>query len=494
MKKKCAFICIYFTCLWASLLASQQPNIIFILADDLGYGELGCFGQTKIKTPNLDKLAQQGMKLTRHYSGSPVCAPSRYVLMTGKHPGHAFVRNNGELRAMVNGKMTHVEGQKPIPASEVTMAEALKSQGYTTGAFGKWGLGNPGSEGDPLNQGFDRFFGYNCQRHAHTYFTDYLWDNDKKIPLNNVPPVPGHAKLAKGVDPADPKSYEVFKGKDFSSDHIINEVLSFIKDNKGKPFFLYYPTLIPHLALHVPDDSVEPYLKENWIDPPDSARYTPHFTPRAAYAGMITRMDSYVGRVMALLDELKLSDNTILVFTSDNGPTYLGPMAEFFDSAGGVMRGTKGQSYEGGLKVPTIVRWPEGIAKNSTSDQMSGFEDWLPTFMEVAGESPKKNKGDGQSLLPLLKGESFESKKFLYREFAGSNGHQALWRGDWKAIRTGLKKKTTSFELYNLKSDPGESKDLAGDYPEKVKEMEVFMMKQRFPSAEFPIKGLDGLR
>ena len=237
----------------------HKPNIVFILADDLGYRELGCFGQELIRTPNLDRLARQGMRLTQHYSGSPVCAPSRYVLMTGKHPGHAYIRSN---------KATLPEGQEPIPSAEITLAELLRTQGYVTGAFGKWGLGGPGSSGEPLRQGMDRFFGYNCQSHAHSYYPSYLWSDHQRIPLRNDPPVPGHAGLAPGDDPSDPRSYDRFKGPDYAPDRINGQALEFIRANRNRPFFLYYPTIIPHLALHVPDEELEPYLDLGWEDPP----------------------------------------------------------------------------------------------------------------------------------------------------------------------------------------------------------------------------------
>ncbi len=255
--------------------ATAPPNVVFILADDLGYRELGCFGQTRIRTPNLDGLAKQGMRLTQHYCGNAVCAPSRCVLMTGKNPGHAFVRNN---------KSTPPEGQQPIPSSEVTLAELMQAQGYKTGAFGKWGLGGPGSSGEPLRQGLDRFFGYNCQAHAHSYYPSYLWDNDQHIALHNDPEIPGHASLAEGADKSDPRSYDVFKGTDYAPDRINAQVLEFIRANKDQPFFLYYPTVIPHVALHVPDEELQPYLALGWNDPPFTREtgygYTPHFTPR----------------------------------------------------------------------------------------------------------------------------------------------------------------------------------------------------------------------
>jgi arylsulfatase A len=233
----------------------DRPNIVFILADDLGYRELGCYGQTKIRTPHLDQLAAKGLRLTQHYSGNAVCAPSRCVLMTGRDPGHAWIRNNSEMQP---------EGQKPIPASEITIAEMLKARGYVTGAFGKWGLGGPGSEGDPLNQGFDRFFGYNCQRHAHSFYPDYLWSNSERVALKNNPPVPGHAKLKAGADPADPRSYDAFIGQDYAPDRIREAAMEFITENKERPFFLYYPTTLPHVALHVPDEELKPYLELGW--------------------------------------------------------------------------------------------------------------------------------------------------------------------------------------------------------------------------------------
>lgn len=484
----CVLITVLLLVPWLS--AAKKPNIIFILADDLGYNELGSYGQTKIKTPYLDQMAKEGMRLTRHYSGSPVCAPSRCVLMTGKHPGHAHIRNNRELSKMVNGKKVRMEGQSPIPASELTLAEGLKKQGYVCGAFGKWGLGNPGSEGDALNQGFDRFFGYNCQRHAHSYFPDYLWDNDQRVELGNHPPIPGHAKLPENLDPEDPKNYERYKGKEYASDKIIDEVLTFIEGHREQPFFVYYPTLIPHLALHVPDEELEPYLKLGWEDPPHAARYTPHFTPRAAYAAMITRLDRYVGRIFALLKKLKIDDNTLVVFTSDNGPTYLGPMKDFFNSDGG-LRGDKGQSYEGGLRVPAIVRWPGEITPGSESDVLSGFEDWWPTLVGLAGGSSDLDFLDGVNLIPMLKGHSVGPRKFLYREFAGYSGQQACWQGDWKAIRQNLTRGPQTLELYNLKTDPFESQNLASQYPEKISQFEELMSKQRVPSKVFPIKGLD---
>ena len=466
----------------------RQPNIVFILADDLGYRELGCFGQEKIRTPNLDKLASEGLRLTQHYAGNAVCAPSRCVLMTGKHPGHAWIRNNRELKP---------EGQSPIPANEVTLAETLRRRGYVTGAFGKWGLGGPGSVGDPLNQGFDRFFGYNCQRHAHSYYPAYLWDNDKRISLNNDPPIPGHARLAEGADPNLPDSYTQFQGKDYAPDRINEQMLAFVKANRDKPFFLYYPTIVPHLALHVPDEELKPYLELGWNDPPftklKGGGYTPHFTPRAAYAAMITRMDRYVGNLLNLLDELGLAENTIVVFSSDNGTTHLKDEVdyEFFDSVG-ELRGLKGQLYEGGIRVPAIVRWPGHLAANTASDRVTGFEDWMPTLLELTENSQAIPKQlDGISFASTLLGKKQEPRPFLYREFSGYGGQQSIRVGNWKGIRTNLGRGKIRTELYNLADDPGEKHDVAAQHPEIVKKLENLLRQQHVRSELFPLKAID---
>lgn len=468
--------------------ADPQPNVVFILADDLGYRELGSFGQKRIRTPHLDEFARQGMRLTQHYSGNAVCAPSRCVLMTGKHPGHAIVRSN---------KSTPPEGQYPIPDSEVTIAELLRDQGYTTGAFGKWGLGGPDSDGRPLRQGMDRFFGYNCQSHAHSYYPSYLWDNSKRIPLLNEPPIPGHASLKRGADTSDPRSYDRFKGQDYAPDRINAAALEFVRANKDRPFFLYYPTVIPHIALHVPDEELKPYLKMGWNDPPftreQGGGYTPHFTPRAAYAAMISRMDRYIGNLLKLLDELDLADNTLVVFSSDNGTTHLGREVdyEFFESVG-ELRGLKGSLYEGGVRVPTIVRWPGRVAAGTTHDRISGFEDWMPTLMDAVGSKetvPKET--DGISLLPTLLGTSQSERPYLYREFPSYGGQQTIRVGKWKAVRQNMQKGNLEIELYDINLDISEQNDVAEDYPEIVNRLAQLMERVRTPSNVFPLKPLD---
>ncbi len=477
--------------------AAEKPNIVFILADDLGWSELGSYGQTKIRTPRLDELAEQGMKFSRAYSGNAVCAPSRCVLLTGKHPGHAEVRNN---RAMT--RFGEKEGQHPIPAEEVTIAELLAKDGYKSGIFGKWGLGNMTSTGNPLKQGFDRFFGYNCQGVAHSYYPESLWSDDKIFPLENDPPVPGHGTLEKGADPNDPESYAMYKGSDYASDRINEQVLEFVKKNKDEPFFLYYPTIIPHLALHVPDEELEPYLKLGWNDPPftrPKGGYTPHITPRAAYAAMITRMDRYIGNVLDLLKELKLDDNTIVVFTSDNGATYLDDVDYAFFESVKPLRGLKGSLYEGGIRVPQIVRWPGKVEPGSESDFVTGFEDWLPTLHEIAGSKSRiPDTVDGLSIVPTLLGKGQPQREFLYREFGAYGGQQSVLLGEkWKGIRQNILNKKSKaplkIELYDLENDISETKDVSADHPEVVKQIEKLMKSERFPSETFKIGPLDKL-
>ena len=479
-------------CLAAPTMAqTAKPNIVFILADDLGYGDVGCFGQKKIRTPNIDRLAAEGMRLTQHYSGNAVCAPSRCVLMTGRHPGHAFIRDN---------RAVEPEGQYPIPPETVTLAELLKQHGYATGGFGKWGLGPPGSEGDPLNQGFDRFFGYNCQGVAHNYYPTHLWDNDRRIELDN-PEFSAHQKLPPDADPNDPASYARYSGSEYSPDLIAEQARRFVRANKDRPFFLYVPTTVPHLALQVPEDSLAEYRDKFPDEPYSGGRgYLPHRRPRAAYAAMITRMDREVGHIVDLVRELGLEERTIFVFSSDNGPLYEkfgGTDSEFFASAG-PLRGFKGSLYEGGVRVPTIVRWKGRIEPGTTLDRVSGFEDWLPTLLELAGlEESIPEDIDGMSFAPTLLGEPQEPRAFLYREFPSYDGWQSVRIGDWKGVRQNLvprgrkTKPQIKTELYNIREDIGETIDVAAEHPEIVAQIEKIMHEQHEPSAEFPIPILD---
>ncbi len=472
--------------------STSKPNIIFILADDLGYRELGSYGQKVIRTPNLDRMAAEGIRFTRHYAGNAVCAPSRCVLLTGKHPGHAEIRDNREVQP---------EGQFSLTKQAVTIAMALKKTGYVTGAFGKWGLGGPGSDGDPTNQGFDTFFGYNCQRKAHNYYPTYLWSNREKFALNN-PEFPAYQKFPVGKDANDPENYKAYVGKDYSPDLIAEHARRFVKENAKKSFFLYYPTTVPHVALQVPNDSIAEY--EGKIeDKPylGNQGYLPQRTPHAAYAGMITRMDKEVGRLMDLVKELNLDKNTIFVFTSDNGPVYErigGADSAFFKSAGD-LNGLKGSLYEGGIRIPMIMRWVGKIPARSVSDRISGFEDWFPTFMQVAGVSTQGLGLDGFSLLETGIGKKQDDRPFLYREFPDYGGQQAVWQGKWKAIRqhltqskkAGAPTAVIKTELYDLSLDEGEKYDVASQHPDIVATLEKVMRTQHVPSKKFAMPLLD---
>ena len=483
----------------SAAVATRRANIIFLLADDLGYGDIGAFGQKKIRTPNIDQLARDGMKLTNHYAGHNVCAPSRCVFMTSLHPGHAYIRDNRGGVGMGDGNGG--EGQEPVPPGELKLPPTMKKLGYTTGGFGKWGLGAVESTGGPLKQGMDHFFGFNDQAVAHNHYPTYLWDDDHKVMLNN-PRFSAHQKLPPGADPNDPKSYAQFTGKDYAPDIIAARARDFLRENRSRPFFLYYPTTIPHLALQVPEDALKEY-EGAFPEEPYSGDYLPHRTPHAAYAAMITRMDKNIGELLRMVDEYGLRENTIVVFTSDNGPLwdrFGGTDTAFFNSNAG-LRGKKGTYYEAGFKEPCIVRWPGRIKAGSTSDRVTGFEDWLPTFCELIGARDATPAGiDGISFAPTLLGRSQPERPFLYRESPGYDGQQCVRVGDWKAIRTNLhprpaakNKQPGPIELYDLKSDPTESNNVAGQHPEVVAKLAAIMKAQHVPSKLWPISALDGL-
>jgi arylsulfatase A len=465
--------------------AGPKPNVIFILADDLGYGELGCFGQEKIRTPNIDRIAAEGMKLTQHYSGSPVCAPSRCVLLTGKHTGHAYIRDNSEMSE--RGEVWRnplVEGQYPLPENTFTIGRMFQSAGYTTGAIGKWGLGGPGTSGEPNNQGFNHWYGYLCQRRAHNYYPIHLWRNRERHILAWNKYIYPHQRLPQDRDPYDKSSYAEYSGKQYSMDLMAEEALGFIRENRNKPFFLYLPFTVPHAAIQVPEDSLKEYEGAFPETPYTGDKgYLPHPAPRAGYAAMVTRMDREIGRIMSLLKELGIDGSTLIIFSSDNGPTFNGGTdSEFFRSAG-PLRGLKTMLYEGGIRVPTIACWPGRIKPDGVSDHVSAFWDWLPTFAELLGVRSGKDT-DGISLLPTLLGNQEKQKNhdYLYWEYSGK---QAVRRGEWKAYRTSV---DSPLELYNLKDDIAEQHDLAGQRPDVVKEMADIMTAARVESELFPLK------
>jgi len=440
-------------------------------------------------------MRAEGMKFTAHYAGSNVCAPSRCALLSSKHPGHGYIRENR------GGLDDDHEGQEPVPAGELALPLTLKKLGYTVGCTGKWGLGPVGSTGDPMKQGFDRFYGYNCQAVAHNFYPTHLWSNDDRVELENAK-FSAHQRLPAGADPNAPESYSQYTGKQYSADLIAEQARAFVRANKDKPFFLYFSTTVPHLALQVPDDSLAEY-KDAFPETPytGSNGYLPNRTPRATYAAMITRMDREIGRLMDLVKELDLDDNTIFVFTSDNGPLYDklgGTDTDFFQSAG-IFRGRKGSFYEGGFRMPLLVRWVGKIKAGTESGRVTGFEDWLPTLCDLVGEGTAIPAGfEGVSFAPTLLGQNQPPRPFLYRESPGYGGQQCVREGDWKLVRQHLnpppKQKTPpppTTELYNIASDPSETTDVAAQHADIVEKLLKIAREQHINSTVFPNRVLD---
>ncbi len=442
------------------------PNIVYILADDLGYGDLSCYGQQKFSTPNIDRLASEGMLFTQHYTGCTVSAPSRSSLMTGLHTGHTPSRGNRGYQP---------EGQFPLPAASVTVAEILKTRGYATGAFGKWGLGFIDTEGDPNSQGFDTFYGYNCQSLAHNYYPDHLWHNHEKVIL-----------------------HENDSGKTgaYSADLIHKAALNFIEQNKNNPFFLYYPTTIPHAELFAKEEYMEIYRGKfepeksfQGVDEGPRFRLGPYGSQpegHAAYAAMVTELDDYVGELLTKLKELGLEKNTIVMFASDNGPHLeAGADPDYFNS-NGELRGYKRDMYEGGIRTPMIVRWPGKVRAGSENSHISAFWDILPTFSEISGaEIPEGT--DGLSFLPSLLGKKQKQHDFLYWEFHEQGGKMAVRIDNWKAVKLNINKiPQGEIELYDLSNDISETNNIASSNPEIVKKMEAIMNREHILSIDFP--------
>jgi arylsulfatase A len=488
--------------------AARRPNIVLILADDLGVGELGCYGQTKIRTPNIDRLAGEGVRFTQAYSSSPVCAPSRCCLLTGLHTGHAYVRDNKEVQP---------EGQLPMPADTVTIARVLHDVGYATACVGKWGLGPVGSSGDPNRQGFDYFFGDNCQRVAHNHYPTHLWRNDQRVELAGN--VEGNVT-----------------GKQYAPDLMADDAIDWLRSVAGaragptsranasvgavyaaagrrvegavraeqsergergerggapRPFFLYFATPLPHVSLQAPDVAVAQYAGE-WRDPPfikdPKIDYVSCALPRATYAAMVTRIDDYVGRIVMELKALGVDDDTIVVFASDNGPTFHvgGADSDFFNSTSG-LRGRKQEVYEGGIRVPLIVRWPGHVAAGTTNALPTALYDLPATFAEVAGAAATAPASDGVSLFPALTGHAAEQRKhdYLYWEYHSQGAAQALRKGDWKLVRTQIRSKAGAPpELYDLAADPNETTDVAAKHPDIVAQLSALIRTARTPSQQ----------
>jgi arylsulfatase A-like enzyme len=427
--------------------APTRPNIVFILADDLGYGALGCYGQEKVATPRIDRMATEGMRFTQAYAGCSMCAPSRAVLMLGLHTGRTPVRSNGD-KGLRGGDRDR------------TIAEVLHDAGYTTGVFGKWGLGDVDAPGAPWRQGFDRFFGFLNQTHAHFYYTDYLLDNDRRRELE--------------------ANRDGKRGR-YAHDLIVDEALSFIRANRDRPFFAYLPVTIPHAEILVPDDSLAKY-RGRWPETPfDDGHYAAQPTPRAAYAGMVDRLDGDVGRILDLLKELGLDDRTIVFFSSDNGPITAGGSDPAFFRNAGPLRGLKFTFYEGGIRVPLIVRWPGHVPAGAVSDRLWGFQDFFPTAEALAG-LPEDPGLDGVSTLPTLLGRSQPDRGPLYWETPGGAKRPGLEQagriGRYKGI---IPQPGAPLEVYDLQDDVAEQRDLTAQRPDLARSFRELFEREHSP-------------
>lgn len=481
---------------------SQQvnaPNIIYILADDLGYGDLGAYGQEQIETPNLDALAASGMLFTQHYASAPVCAPSRYMLLTGKHSGHAYIRGNDEWRERgavwdyrAMAKDSTLEGQRPLPEDEVLLPQHLKTVGYRTGIFGKWGLGAPHTASIPTRMGFDSFYGYNCQRQAHTYYPLHLYENEHRVYLNNdtIPPHSGFALTGGNPD------YDFFDQQDYAPELMFDAMMQFVDENSDVPFFLYWATPIPHVPLQAPKKWISYYHKKFGLESPfesgDGTGYFPQKFPRAAYAAMVSYLDEQVGKLIERLKATGQFENTLIIFTSDNGPSYAGGAdPEWFNSAGpfrGEYGKGKGFVYEGGIRVPMIASWPGKIAAGSQSDHLSAQYDLPATLAELTGFD-FTDTGDGISFLPELLGRNLQQKEhpFLLWAFPEYGGQLAIRNDRWKFIQRGLNDSLDNPvpELYDLQSDPFEQYNLAIANPSIVDSL-LQMLRREYEIPKTP--------
>lgn len=471
----------------------KRPNIIYILADDLGYADLGCYGQKKIETPNIDQLAAEGMRFTQHYTSAPVCAPARYMLLTGVNSGSAQVRGNdewterGDVRnyyAMIAD--SSLEGQWPMKAGTVTMGNVLQSIGYKTAIVGKWGLGAPHSEGAPNKQGFDFFYGYICQRMAHTFYPVHLWKNTQKDHLDNDT-IPPHASFPEGADPYDIKSYAQFMLNEYSTVPMYEEINNFVNENEDNPFFLYWATPIPHVPLQAPQKWIDYYVKKFGDEEPYLGRvgrggYYPQRYPMATYAAMISFMDEQVGMLVNLLKEKGLYENTLIMFSSDNGP--IGPHGPHFESAAPFKCESgygKGNLHEGGIRVPMIATWPKVIKPGTVSQHISAHYDVFPTVAEITGAEIQAEIS-GISFLPALKGNKQKEHEYMYWEFPESRGQMAVRMGDLKALRKNMHEGNTHWELFNLADDPQETTDISEKHPDVIARVEEIVAKEHVPS------------
>lgn len=457
------------------VFAQQKPNIIYIYADDLGYGELGAYGQTKIKTPNLDRMAKEGMRFTQHYSSAPVCAPSRCMLMTGKNPGHSYIRGNYEMGGFEDEKEG---GQMPLHEGAYTIAKMLKERGYRTGLVGKWGMGVTGTTGSPLLHGFDYYYGYLDQKQAHNFYPTHLWENDRWDSLNN-PYINVHRPI-RDSSQAKEEDFEYYRGKDYAPEKMTEKALAFLKKNQKNPFFLYLPYTLPHLSLQAPDAYVKKYVGQFEESPYYGEKgYAATRYPRSTYAAMISFLDEQVGIILNTIKALGLDNSTLIMFSSDNGATFsAGVDTKFFNSVAG-LRGLKMDLYEGGIRVPFIARWPGVVKANSTTDLISVQYDIMPTLAELTGKSI--SGVDGFSILPTLRGNVHQQKSHphLYFEYPENGGQIAIRIGQWKGVKKNMRKNPDAkWELYNLNVDTNETTDLASGHPEIIAQMDGIAKKE----------------
>jgi arylsulfatase A len=466
-----------------SAAPERPPNIVFIMVDDLGYGEIEPYGQTRIQTPSLSRMAEEGMRFTQFYSASTVCAPARSSLMTGQHTGRTPIRGNKEHLPI---------GQEPLPAGTMTVARMLKDAGYVTGIFGKWGLGYPGSEGVPTRHGFDEFYGYLDQRRAHHFYPEFLFRGEEREVLAGNRVMPKENTVGSG--------WPIERGT-YSHDVIAAEGLSFLERHRDVPFFLYLPFTIPHADLDAPEDAFAPYLDANGASifeevpfrPTGGRGYAPQEMPRAAFAAMVTRLDRDVGRILDRLRELGLDDNTYVFFTSDNGPHREGGHDPDYFNGNGPLRGYKRDLYEGGIRVPMLVWAPGQVPAGHSSDHVWTLWDVLPTLAGLAGVQPPQGI-DGLDMTSAFTGRGTPPRHpHLYWEFHEQGGKQAVRRGDWKAVRLDVVRNPRGpIELYDLATDPGEQRDIAAQHPEIVRQMEAIMVGERTDSELFPALNVVG--
>ncbi|MBI1331779.1 MAG: sulfatase-like hydrolase/transferase [Armatimonadetes bacterium] len=468
-----------------ALQMAVKPNVIYIMVDDLGYGELGCYGQKKILTPNVDRLAAEGMKFTQFYAPSPVCAPTRCSLLTGKHQGHAAIRGNKETGGF---GPNDPEGQFPLPKSETTIAEVLKKSGYRTGIVGKWGLGGPDPGDTPMDHGFDFFYGFLCQRRAHNSFPPYLWKNHQPDLLGN--PIYNAHQKATSV-PEDLEEYnKLYGGKTYAGTKFLENCIDFIKSSKGKPFFLYFAPTAPHVALQAPVDWIEKYPK-SWDPKPylGEKGYLPTPRPRATYAAMISYLDFTVGEIRKELEKDGLDKNTLIIFTSDNGATFAGGVDRDFFQSNGVYRDGKMSLYEGGYREPFIAWYPSMIRPGTQCDVPFAGYDSLVSIADFCGA--KAPRTDGVSYVPEFTGQAAKKREYLYFEYPEANSMRAVVFGRMKAIQPNLIKKPDLIEVYDLVADPSETYDLAASRPDIVKRAKEVFAKEHIPNKDFPLPGVD---